>query len=278
MAHGSKATGAGYALVIALGALFLIAGILHWLDAGFDTGRDLSYIGYVAFIVMGLATSVHLWSRTLQFDSGSSIRTLFTLMGISFVIISTIFLYYIVDSLLRYAGMPSMSELIDGAMEQLRFDMFGIEGFRISMPLSSVVTFAFIMLGVSFFIYPLEKYVKSRRPWFAISMWACLAFMPVMVLVRDNVWIVSIATFSIVLFVLVNFIFMFYLYIALAVNSAGRMRTASVLVAVGLFTMIFVWVMGLGLFDDKTVQSIVQFAIGLTSLSLFNAGFYIMRS
>ena len=72
-------------------------------------------------------------------------------------------------------------------------------------------------------------------------MWIALCIIPVIIPFRENTtnnppitvsvlntWILSIATAAIVLFVVINFIYMFYLYISLAVMAAGKMRTASV--------------------------------------------------
>nr|MDO8114985.1 hypothetical protein [Candidatus Sigynarchaeota archaeon] len=267
----------GFSLIAVLALTCFWPAISRWLAIGFNVQTDLSFIGYVALISMTLGTSVHLWSRLPTFSKESTIRTLFLLMGTSFIIISVIFLYYIIDTLLTWEGLPSLSNMVDSTLpDGIKFSLFGI--FNVSMPLSSILMFAFIMLGVSFFIFPLERYVKSRRPWFAISLWICLCVLPLLAMFKDNAVVLSISTAGIVLFVLINFIFMFYLYISLARMSAGKMRTASVLVAIGLFSMIFVWVMGIGILDDKILQSIIQFIIGVMSVSMFNTGFYIMRS
>lgn len=274
MESKKKVKVAGGVIVGFIALMLLLLGILHWLDYGFVLRDHINYLGYILLITLCLVTTVHLWTRVTGFEPGTSIRNLFTLMGISFIIIGTIFVYYIVDYLLQWAGFNSLSVIMQSAGLDLDFYLFGFVD--ISMPFESVVTFAFIMLGVSFFIYPLEKYVKNRRPWFAISLWLCLSIIPLIAVFKNNQLALSIATAGIVLFVLINFIFMFYLYIALAVKSTGRMRKASVLVAFGLFMMIFVWVVGIGLFDDKLVQAAVQFGIGIGSMTMFNIGFYIM--
>ncbi|MHA1792908.1 MAG: hypothetical protein ACTSVI_09715 [Promethearchaeota archaeon] len=268
----------GYLLVGIYAAFFIILGIMHWTLVGFNLDDDINYIGYITLSSLTLGTSVHLWSRLKDFEKGMSIRSLFFLMGTSFVMINLIFLYYIIDYLLGWAGLNSLSDIIDSIMPQLKFNLFDIESLKISMPLSSIVTFSFIMLGVGFFIYPLERYVKSRKPWFAISMFISLVSLPIISLFKDNVLLISIASTGIILFVLVNFIFMFYLYISLAVKSTGKMRSASTLVAFGLILMISVWILGVTSVFGQLTKSLIQFSVGMLSLTLFNAGFYIMRS
>mgnify|MGYP006290852921 CR=1 FL=1 len=276
MDSGKKARIVGFALVAIISILLIILGVFHWLDSAFNLVDDIQYLGYILLVALALGTAVHLFSRMYEYETGVSIRTLFKLLGACFVVISLIFFYYILDDLLIWSGLDSISDIIDNTVPQVNFELFGLTDIR--MPLSSVVTFAFIMLGVSFFIYPLERFVKNRRPWFAISLWICLLIMPFFAFFRDSALVLSIITTTVVLFVLIDFIFMFYLYISLAVQSAGKMRIASILVAIGLVTMILVWVLGIGIFDDALTQSLVQFSTGIFSMVLFNAGFYIMRS
>ncbi|MBN2152669.1 MAG: hypothetical protein JW839_14555 [Candidatus Lokiarchaeota archaeon] len=266
----------GFALIAAFIVTTLIIGLLHWSIKGFGglaLSTDLNYLGYVVLISMAYGTSVHLWSRVPALPEGLPIKTLFKMMGFSFLVIGFIFVYTMMDTLLRWAGLPGWSDLID-VMPVVEFDLFGLTD--VTMPVSSVVMFAIIMVGVAIFIFPLERFVKNRKPWFTISMVISLCIIPFMIFFTGVEVAVLAATVGIVLVVLINFIFMFYLYITLAVKSAGKMRTASVLVAVGLFSMIFVWVVGLGLFE-KIVQVFVQFGIGIASLLMFNGGFRIMR-
>ncbi|MEX2683824.1 MAG: hypothetical protein Q6373_019790 [Candidatus Sigynarchaeota archaeon] len=267
---------AGFVSVAVFSATMLIIGIVRWSTAGFgipELASDLNYIGYIVLISMAYLTAVHLWSRVPSLPEGLPIRTLFKMMGITFLVIGFIFIYTMMDTLLRWAGYPALSDMID-VVPDIKFNLFGLT--NVTMPLSSIVMFSIIMVGVAIFIFPLERFVKNRRPWFTISMVSSLCVMPFMVLFMENDIAMMIVTVGIVLIVLINFIFMFYLYISLAVKSAGKMRIASALVAIGLFSMIFVWVVGLGLFE-KVLQSILQFLIGLTSIILFNGGFRIMR-
>jgi hypothetical protein len=248
-------------------------------------------IGYIAFVCLAFGTSVHLWSLVPTMPEGTPIRNLFRLMGVSFVIISIIFLYSVINSLQIYAGVPTLTSLIDSSpdlsLRSVIFYVFNIQQrwAEIEMPLDSIVTFAFIMVGVSVLIYPLEKYVKGRKPWFSISMWIALLLIIVIIPFRENVsaninvtvlntWVLSVATLGIVLFVIINFIYMFYLYISLAVMSAGKMRTASTLVAFGLIMMIMVWILNM-ISSDYRVY--IEFATGLTAMIFFNLGFKIMR-
>ncbi|HME54544.1 MAG TPA: hypothetical protein VKM55_20195 [Candidatus Lokiarchaeia archaeon] len=265
----------GLVIVVIFGALIFVLGILHWISAGFNPVNDAPFLGYDLLVCVAFGTSAHLWSRLPGLPEGKPIKTLFKMMGLSFFVIAFIFIYSIIDTLLIWAGMMGLSAMIDAVIPQVQFPLFNI--FSVRMPLSSVVTFAFIMLGVAFFIFPLERYVKSRKPWFAISMLICMCIIPLFIAFRNNWIALSIATTGIVLFVFINFVFMFYLYISLARMSAGKMRIASILVAFGLFSMIFVWIVGVGMFSDKFIQAIVQFGIGIASLVMFNTGFRIMK-
>nr|MDO8087225.1 hypothetical protein [Candidatus Sigynarchaeum springense] len=266
----------GFVSIAVFTAIMLIIGVVRWSTVGFgipELASDLNYIGYIVLISMAAVTTVHLWSRVPTLPEGLPIRTLFKMMGITFLVIGFIFVYTMMDTLLRWAGYPALSDMID-IVPDIKFDLFGLT--TVTMPVSSIVMFAIIMAGVAIFIFPLERFVKNRRPWFTISMLISLGIIPFMIFLMENDIAMMIVTVGIVFIVLINFIFMFYLYISLAVKSAGKMRTASALVAIGLFSMIFVWVVGLGLFE-KVLQSILQFVIGLTSIIMFNGGFRIMR-
>ncbi|MHA1699206.1 MAG: hypothetical protein ACTSWN_10240 [Promethearchaeota archaeon] len=268
----------GFIIVGIIAAIFITVAVPHWISGQFDFKLDINYIGYVILISLAFATTVHLWSRAPTFEKGTSIRKLFILMGISFITISCIFLFYISEAWSIWAGKPTITEMLDSSITDVEFNMFNLESLHVRMPLSSIVTFSFIMIGVSFYIWPLEKYVKNRRPWFTISLWVCLLIMPIFALFRNNWLMLTIATTGIISFVLINFIFMFYLYISLAANSTGKMRIASTFVAFGLILMICVWVLGIGIVSDDRLQTILQFSIGVTSMILFNAGFHIIRT
>ena len=263
---------------IAVG-LFLPGYLLWTMSSPINAMMFITYIGYIGLGGLALFTSFHLWSRLPSFEKGTSIRTLFKLMGISFVVIFGLFFYYMLNDLFTWSPVGSISNIINSAIPggQLQFNLFDLKNIPIRMPLDSIVTFALIIIGVSFYIWPLERFVKNRRPWFAISLWLCLAAIPFLAIFQTNTWVVSIATATIVLFVVINFIFLFYLYISLAVKSAGSMRKASVLVAFGLILMITVWILGLVKFLGELPSMLIQFSVGVISLTLFNLGFYIMR-
>lgn len=269
----------GMVLVLSFSLVFLVIGIVRWASVGFfiDQG-DLSYIGYVTLGTLGYLTTVHLWSRVSSFEKGTSIRTLFLLMGLSFLIISVIFIFYIVDSLWGWFMGQNITVMINSLTPGgVKFDLFLVADLHISMQAIDVVVFSMMVAGISFYIFPLERYVKSRKPWFTISLWIIVGFMPVLVIFKDFDLVLSVATAVIVLFVLVNFVFMFYLYITLARMSTGKMRSASILVATGLILMIGVWIVGWAYTGDQLTSAILQFATGILSLTLFNAGFWRMH-
>lgn len=270
MDQGKKITIAGTILVSLFAAFLFLILLLNFVEIG-SIGNQLEYFGLVILTCGSLYTSVHLWSRMASFDEGTSIRTLFKMMGGTFIPISLVFIYFLLDGfLLEFSGLPKISSLVGGIIE---FGIFGIEG---SMAASDVLWFALIMIGISFYIMPLERFVKGRKPYFAISLWLCLIAIPILIFFRGNPIIVAIAVVITVLILVINFIFMFYLYISLAVKSAGKMRSASVLVAFGLILMIMIWIMNLLLQGEQYGEYIVM-GLGVTSLLFFNIGFRIMK-
>ncbi|HME55934.1 MAG TPA: hypothetical protein VKM55_27270 [Candidatus Lokiarchaeia archaeon] len=281
MVNKTRTMALGIILIAFFALIFLFLGYGLWINSIKPALTDyVTYIGYITLGGLALFTSSHLWSRVPDFERGSSIRTLFMMMGVSFIVIFGLFFYYILNAMFTWSVIGSLSAIINSVLPGggVNFNLFDIKSVPINMPLDSIVTFALIMIGVSFYIWPLERYVKSRRPWFAISLWLCLLAIPFLAIFQNNTWVVSIATAGIVLFVVINFIFLFYLYISLAVKSAGHMRRASVFVAFGLILMITVWIVRFASSRLGTFYSaIIQFSVGILSMTLFNLGFYIMR-
>ncbi|MFX0102710.1 MAG: hypothetical protein ACFFCS_24295 [Candidatus Hodarchaeota archaeon] len=280
MEPGKKTLVIGFVAVVILAVIFIILGIIHWTIENFVLNNDISYIGYIILGSLALLTTTHLWSRLPEFERGTSIRNLFLLMGVSFIVLSGVFLFNIFDALAGWTTGISLSDIVNSAVpDDIIFNLFDIA--QVRMGIADVLLFEFMMVAVSFYMMPVEIYVKNRKPWFTVSMWACVIGIPFLVVFKGNDIVLAIATVSIVFFVLINFIYLFYLYITLAKVSAGKMKTASILVAFGLITMIFVWVSGWAIQELTTndlVPPLIQFGIGFSSIVLFNAGFYIMRS
>jgi len=275
----------GLVVIIAYTIPWLLIGILHWSIGGFDLS-DLTNVQFIVSLsvsALALATSFHLWSRVPQLEG--QIRKLFLLTGFTFIVILGIFNYLLVDTLLEWTGFPTIAKSLNNSIQEVRFDFFGIEGLTATMPADSFVTFALIILAISFYIFPMEKYVKQTIPWHTYSLFACAAVIPVLILFvpRDfpgSEIVMSIITAVIVLWLLYNFFFLFYLYFSTGLKSpkGTAMRKASFMIGIGLLLILFTWIAGWAINTGTPILDLaIQMSFGGIGIFVFNYGFYLIR-
>ena len=274
----------GSIVIIAYTVPWLLLGILHWSIEGFN----LSALSNVQFIVsltvsaLALATSFHLWSRVPKLEG--QIRKLFLLTGFTFIVILGIFNYLLIDTLLEWTGFPTIQKSLNTSIPQVEFDFFGIEGLTATMPADSFVTFALIIIAISFYIFPMEKYVKQTMPWHTYSLFLCAAVIPVLLLFVPRDFpgafiIMSILTAAIVLWLLYNFFFLFYLYFSTGLKSpkGTAMRKASFLIGIGLLLILFTWISGWAINTGTPLIDLgIQMSFGGIGITIFNYGFYLI--
>ncbi|MFX0098286.1 MAG: hypothetical protein ACFFCS_01820 [Candidatus Hodarchaeota archaeon] len=267
-----------------LTAVMLSMGIIRLVNVGFNL-LDADYIGNVALFSGSLFTTVHLWSRLPFFESVRAIKRLFLMMGWAFIFLSGVFFFFIVEDLLPWAGLMNISRLIGNRIGNIHLGLFiSPEGVG-SMAGSDPVWFSLILLGISLYTWTLERFVKNRKPWFAISSWLVLLItITTFFIVIAVPWLVvdvgfntffTLLLLAVVSVFLINSVFMFYLYISFAVISAGKMRKASNLVAIALILIFFSYVANVLLVDFQYNDYLIGI-IGTVSLTLFNMGFFIM--
>jgi hypothetical protein len=282
MARSKKFVIVGTLVIIGYTLPWVIIGLLRWMIVGFDI-EDIDNIQYlVSVFVCALAwfTSFHLWSRVSSLEG--RIRKLFLISGFTFVVITIIFTYNTINILLGWLGVPSISGALNNAIPQVEFLVFNVEDWRITMPADSFVTFALILLAISFYLFPMERYVKQKLPWHTISMLVCTAIIPVILILRDipdSMLILSIGTIAVVLWVFYNFLFLFYLYFSTGLKSpkGTAMRKASFMIGFGLLSIILTWIVGLIKLGEPILEFGLQMITGGVGITLFNYGFYLIR-
>jgi hypothetical protein len=272
----------GIIVIVGYTAPWVIIGFLHWMIIPFDLGdiKDIQYIVSVFVCAFAWFTSFHLWSRVHSLEG--RIKKLFLLSGFTFVVITGIFTYTIINILLEWLGLPSISGAVNSAIPEITFNVFTIKAFKIRMPADSFITFTLILLAISFYLYPMEKYVKQTLPWHTITMLLCTGLIPLLLVFRDvpnSVWLFSIGTIGVILWVFYNFLFLFYLYFSTGLKSpkGTAMRKASFMIGFGLFSIILTWIVGLINLGEPLLEFALQMITGGLGISLFNYGFYLIR-
>ncbi|MHA1732291.1 MAG: hypothetical protein ACTSU5_10120 [Promethearchaeota archaeon] len=280
-ARASLVRTVGIAVTVGYVGWWLVWGVLHWLFGGYDD-QSTNFVLMVGSGAGALATTFHLWSRVPHFPRDSNIRTLFSLMGFTFLPICVLFSINVVDVVLGWFGRATISQAVNQLAPSLVWYMYGNPKWKTTIPMDSILMFGLVLLGITFYILPMERYVKQQLPWHTISMLALIAFMPVLVAMREAPMAMSVAITLAVAWVGYNFLFLFYLYIKVAVQGAGTMRVAAVLIAFGLVFFIMTWVSGWAtgvLFPGlpRWASSVFQILFAAGALLLFNAGFWMIR-
>ncbi|MHA1343530.1 MAG: hypothetical protein ACTSQG_06065 [Promethearchaeota archaeon] len=275
----------GILVIIAYILPWIILVFLHWMKDGFNVNNvaDIRFIVSISVCGAALATSFHLWSRVPSLEG--QLKKLFLLTGFTFIAIVIIFTYLIIDVVLGWQGYPTIAATLNSNISAVRFDFFGIEGLTATMPADSFLTFGLILFAISFYLFPIEKYVKQKVPWHTISMFICIAIIPVLVLAVPREFpgseiAMSIITTIIVVWVLYNFLFLFYLYFSTGLKSpkGTNMRKASFMIGIGLLLIIFTWIAGWAINTGVPLTDLViQMAFGALGIILFNYGFYIIK-
>jgi hypothetical protein len=264
---------------------WIIIGTIYAMQYGFDL-NDMNNVQYLISLIvstLAIATSFHLWSRLPELEG--NLKRLFLLTGFTFIAILVLFSYLLIDISLEWFGLLSIADFLNQNIADVTFNYFGIEGWRITMPADSFLTFALMVFAVILYLYPMEKYVKLSKPWHTISLLVCLAIIPILLLFVPRefpgaTYVMSILTTVIILWVLYNFVFLFYLYFSTGLQSpkGTAMRKASFMIGIGLLLIIITWIAGWAI---NTGISMVDFAIQMSfgglGIFLFNYGFYLIR-
>lgn len=275
----------GIVAIIAYMTPFLILGY----QLAFSSGFNLNNIDQVQFLVSllvsasALMTSFHLWSRVPNLEG--QLKKLFLITGFTFISMLIIFCYLLINIILTWQGNLPIDGLVNSLIPQVEFDFFGIPGLTATMPADSFITFTLILFAISFYLFPIEKYVKQSTPWHTYSLFICTIIIPVLILVvpRDfpgSVYVMSILTTVIILWVIYNFFFLFYLYFSTGLKSpkGTEMRKASIMIGVGLLLFIFTWVAGWAIATGTPILDLIlQMSVGGIAIFLFNYGFYLIR-
>ena len=273
-------------VILAFLTPWLIIAFSRWLAIGFDINniKDIQYLVSLTVCALSIATSFHLWSRVPPLEG--QFRKLFQLTGVTFIIICGIFSYLLIDIALEWNGYPSIAETVNAAIPDVEFYYFGIEELKATMPADSFITFSLILLAISFYLFPMEKYVKLQKvPWHTYTLFICTAILPILVLLVPREFpgseiVMSVLTTVIVLWVLYNFFFLFYLYFSTGIKApkGTAMRKASFMIGIGLLFIIVTWILGWAV---STASAIIDLAIQMSSgglgIFLFNYGFYLIR-
>jgi len=245
--------------------------------------RDfINYIYLTIMCALGIFTCFHLWSRVPAFEGNQKMQNLFKSMGLTFLPLILIFTIQLIDYALKWNGFPTIFGTLNAKIPTLEFYFFNIEKFRTTMPADSILIFDIVIFALIFYINPMEQYVGKKR-WRIYILLICffLVLLTPFVVNFTNIWIISIMTIFIVLFVLYSFGYLFYLYFNVAIRGIGNMRKGGLLIAFGILFMILTWVAGWLLpllFDLSDILKIaIQYAIGILAVVMFNSGFYILR-
>lgn len=151
------------------------------------------------------------------------------------------------------------------------------------MPGDSFILFGLLMIGLSTYLYPIEKYAKQKTPWHTITILICLAIIPVMLALQFNPdmnFVMSLGTIIVVVWVLYNFFFLFYLYFSTGRQSpkGSEMRKASFMIGIGILFLISIWIVNWALsIGVENLVIIVQVILASLGIILFNYGFYLIR-
>ncbi len=273
----------GIIIIIAYLTPWIIIAALRWTMVGFNTGtsNDVSFILYTMVLGAGWATSFHLWSRVAKLEG--KIRKLFLITGFTFLVLVFLFTYLLLNLVLPWFNVLSLSAALNAVIPSIQFWIFGIEAFKVSIPADSLITFAFLVLAITFYLFPMERYARQKFPWHSLAMFICTALIPLLLLFRDlpdSMVVMSIGTVGVVLMVVYNFFYLFYLYFSLGVQApkGTPLRKASFMIGFGFLCIILTWIAQWAIsIDDGIIDTIIQMSFGAAGIVLFNYGFHLIR-
>ena len=236
---------------------------------------------YIAFCIAGGLTSIHLWSRVPKLEG--KLKKLFFFTGFTFVVVIIISLYYVINIALDLQGLNTLDTVLNSAIPDVKIDLFNLGIYTASIPGDSFFLFGMLMIGLTVYLYPIEKYAKQKTPWHTITVLICLAIIPLMLVVQSDPnmnFLLSIGIIVVVGWVLYNFIFLFYLYFSTGIKSpkGSEMRKASIMIGLGIIFLIAIWVvnwaLSVGIANLVFTVQVICASIGII---LFNYGFYLIR-
>ncbi len=275
----------GIIVIMAYDLPWLLFGIIHWLGEGFDLSDLLNVQFLTGIFVSGaaLGTSFHLWSWVPKLED--KMKKLFFLSGFTFTALLGVFTYLLINIVLQWQGYLTVTQILNQSIPDVSFEFFYIKSLKATMPADSFVIFALILLAITFYLYPMEKYVKQKLPWHTISMFAVTATLPILILFvprefPGSILVMSILTSVIVLWVLYNFFFLFYLYFSTGLKSpkGTALRKAAFMIGFGFLLIIFTWVAGWSVrTGTPLLDFIIQMGFGASAIVLFNYGFYLIK-
>ncbi len=270
----------GIIVIIAYLTPWIIIAIFHWMNEVFISD-DLSFILYIMVCGAGWATSFHLWSRVPKLEG--RVRKLFRTTGFTFLVLVLLFTYLLLNVVLPWLGLPSINQLLNDTIPAIAFTIFDL--FYTTMPADSLVTFAVLLLAIAFYLFAMERYARQKFPWHTLSMFICTALIPILVVIKSETFesmiIMSIGTVGVVLIVLYNFLFLFYLYFSLGRQApeGSPLRKASFMIGFGFLCIILTWIVQWAIpnIGDGVINLIIQMSFGAAGIILFNYGFYLIR-
>ncbi len=273
----------GIIVIIAYLAPWILIAAFHWMVVPFDlsNSNDVSFLLYMMVCGAGWGTSIHLWSRVPKLEG--RIRKLFLITGFTFLVLVILFTYLLLNIILPWSGMPSLSTALNAAIPQIEFMIFEIPAFMVRMPADSLVTFALLLLAITFYLFPMERYARQRFPWHTLTMFICTALIPLLIMIRDlpgSTLAMSIGIVGVVFMVLYNFFYLFYLYFSLGMQApkGTPLRTASFMIGFGFLCIIFTWIAQWAIsIDNGVIDLIIQMSFGAAGIVLFNYGFHLIR-
>jgi len=272
----------GLALCSSYVLIMILAGY-PFLVANANTQEAYTFIYMVFLCTAGIMTSFHLWSRVPLLPKNTSMRNLFRTIGFTFLPTFLIFSIQTIDTILDFNSLPTLFGSINQAIGTIKFNFFGLEQYKTTMPADSLVIFEFIIISIMCYIYPMERFV-DKKPWRVLALLIVLIFLPLapfIVSAGASDVVISIFTATIVLYVVYCFFYLFYLYFSTAMKASGTVKQGGIMIAFGLLLLIITWMIGWALplisEIDAIATNILQYGLGALSLILFNRGFYILR-
>jgi hypothetical protein len=233
-------------------------------------------------LVMAMVSISHLSTRASAYDEKAPFKKYLKSMTTFFFPVILFGIYLIFDEVNYIEGRPGISDQLNDLHPSIVFLFANREEWRVSMPVASIFVFAVLMFAIISFMYPIERYIRQeKRPLHTLSQIVIIGIMPLLFVdfLVQNTWLITILLFISVLVVLLNFLYLFWVYFSVAIKSpAGPVRNGGLMIAVSLFLIILAWAstwLLAGVVD--WVKFLITYMITLLSVILLNLGFYTLR-
>ena len=233
-------------------------------------------------LIMALVSISHLSTRASAYDEKAPFRKYLKLMTLFFLPVIVFGIYLIIDEIFYIEGRPGVSDQLNNLHPSIIFLFAEQEKWKVTMPMASIFTFGILMFAIISFMYPIERFIRQeKRPIHTISQLLIICIMPLMfvdVLV-ENTWLITVLLFASVLIVLINFLYLFWVYFSVAMKSpAGPVRNGGLMIAFSLIMIILAWASTWILADlVDWLKFLITYSITLLSVVLLNLGFYTLR-